>query len=43
MFDKNMNLTTNTSNATVYVYNISMTKLIKGLSSSNIVVSKVST
>ena len=43
MFDKNMNLTTNASNATVYVYNVAMNKLIKGLSSTNIVVSKVST
>ena len=33
MFDKNMEITTNSSNATTYMYNISMTKLIKGLSS----------
>ena len=43
MIDANGNPTTNTTNATQYVYNITMLKLISGKSSSNIIVSKVST
>ena len=41
MFDVNNNLTTNAANATRYVYNVSMLKLIAGKSSSNIIVSKI--
>ena len=43
MFDSKMNLTTNASNATTYVYNITMMKLISGKSSSNLIISKVTT
>ena len=43
MLDANSNPTTNATNATQYVYNITMLKLISGKSSSNIIVSKIST
>ena len=43
MFDANSNPTINATNATQYVYNITMLKLISGKSSSNIIVSKIST
>ena len=41
LFDVNNNLTTNVTNATRYVYSVSMLKLIAGKSSSNIIVSKI--
>jgi hypothetical protein len=43
MFDINNNPTSNSSNATQYVYNVTMLKLIVGKSSSNIIVQKIST
>ena len=43
MFDVNNNPTTNTTNATQYVYNITMLKTINGKSSSNMIISKIST
>lgn len=43
MFDKNGNITYNANLATRYVYNITMYKLISGKSSSNFIISKIST
>lgn len=43
MFDANSNPTNNATNATKYVYNVTMSKLITGKSSSNVIVSKIST
>ena len=43
MFDANSNPTNNAANATKYVYNVTMLKLITGKSSSNVIVSKIST
>jgi hypothetical protein len=43
MFDMNNNPTNNVTNATKYVYNITMLKVISGKSSSNMIVSKIST
>jgi hypothetical protein len=43
MFDMNNNPTNNVTNATQYVYNITMLKVISGKSSSNMIVSKIST
>jgi hypothetical protein len=42
MLDANDNPTTNATNATQYIYNITMLKLIAGKSFSNIIVSKIS-
>jgi hypothetical protein len=43
MFDNNGNITSNANLATRYVYNITMYKLISGKSSSNFIISKIST
>jgi len=43
MYDKNGDLTTNSTNSTKNVYNITMLKAISGKSSSNLVISKIST
>lgn len=43
MYDSNNNPTNNVTNATQYVYNITMLKLISGKSSANIIISKIST
>jgi hypothetical protein len=43
MFDVNNNPTNNAANATVYTYNITMLKTINGRSSSNMIISKIST
>lgn len=43
MFDVNSNPTNNATNATKYVYTIAMSRLIIGKSSSNVIVSKIST
>jgi hypothetical protein len=43
MFDVNNNPTTNTTIATQYVYSITMLKTINGKSSSNMIISKIST
>jgi hypothetical protein len=43
MYDANSNPTNNATNATSYVYNITMLKLINGKSSSNVIISKIST
>jgi hypothetical protein len=43
MFDSNGDLTTNATNSTKNVYNITMLRTISGKSSSNLIVSKIST
>ena len=43
MFDKNGEPTTNSTNSTKNVYNITMLKVISGKSSSNLIISKIST
>ena len=43
MYDKNGDLTTNSTNSTKNVYNITMLKAISGKSSSNLIISKIST
>ena len=43
MFDKNGVITTNATNSTKNDYNITMLKAIAGKSSSNLIISKIST
>jgi hypothetical protein len=43
MFDQNGNLTAVSANAIQYVYNITMLKLISVKSSSNLMISKITT
>jgi hypothetical protein len=43
MFDKNGVTTTNATNSTKNVYNITMIKAIAGKSSANLMISKIST
>ena len=43
MFDKNGIITYNSNNAIQNVYNITMVRIISGKSSSNLIISKIST